>query len=58
MFAGNCKEMGIKVCTGFMWLMIRYRSGFCIRKEAALSKRERQYVQIFQNDTDRSGFQS
>jgi len=52
------KEWVMKVCTGFMWLMIRYRSGFCKCKEDASSKRERQNFQIFQNDTDGSGFQS
>jgi len=48
----------IKVCTRFMWLMIRYGSGFCKCKEYSFSRAGTQTVQIFQNDTDGSGFQS
>jgi len=39
---GIVKRWGMKVCTVFMWLMIRYRSGFCKRgKEASSSTRGR-----------------
>ena len=55
---GIVKRWVMKVCTVFMWLMIRYRSGFCKIKESVSSKSERQNVQIFQNDTGESGFQS
>jgi hypothetical protein len=56
---GFVKWWVIKVCTGFMCLMIRYRSGFRrLGKEASSSTTGRQDVQIFQNETDRSGFQS
>jgi hypothetical protein len=49
----------MKMCTGFMWLMIGYGSGFCKRsKEASTFAAGRQNVQIFQNDTDVSGGQS
>jgi len=53
---GNCKEWVMKVCTGFMWLMIGYRSGFYI--QASSTTTVKQNIQIFQNDTDGSGFQS
>ena len=59
MVTGNLQVMGIIVCTGLMWLEIRYRSGFCkLIKEASSSTTGRQNIQIFQNDTDRSRFQS
>ena len=58
MFTGNHRRDVMKVCAGLMWLMIRYRSGFCkLGKEASSSTAGRQNVQIFQNDTDGSGFQ-
>jgi len=48
----------MKLCTGFMWLVIRYRSGFCkLSKEALSCAAGRQNIQLFQNDTDVSGFQ-
>jgi len=48
----------MKVCTGLAWLMIRYGSGFCkCGKEASSCEVGRQNIQIFQNDTDVSGFQ-
>jgi len=34
---GIVKRWVMKVCTVFMWLMIRYRSGFCKCKEASSS---------------------
>jgi len=47
----------MKVCTGLVWLMIRYGSGFCKRGKEASCEVGRQNIQIFQNDTDVSGFQ-
>jgi hypothetical protein len=44
------------MCTGLMWLIIRYGSGFCKRgKEASSYATGRQNIQIFQNDRDVSG---
>jgi len=41
-----------------MWLMIRYGSGFCkCGKEASSFAAGRENFEIFQNDTDVSGFQ-
>jgi len=38
--------------SGFIWLMIRYRSGFCEHgKEASCSTTWRRIVQIFKIDT-------
>jgi hypothetical protein len=55
---GIVKICVMKVCSGLMWLVMRYRSGFCrLGKEATSSTISRQNVQIFQNDTDGSGFQ-
>jgi hypothetical protein len=34
---GLVKRWVMKGCTGFMWLMIRYRSGFCIHDKEASS---------------------
>ena len=49
----------MKMCAGLMWLMIRYGCGFHKHgKEASSSTAGRQNVQIFQNDTDGSGFQA
>ena len=49
----------MKLCTGFVWFMIRYRSGFCKHgKEVLSSTTWTQNVQMFQNDTDVSGLQS
>jgi len=48
----------MKICTGFMWLVIRYRSGFCKLSKKDLSCAvSRENIQLFQNDTDVSGFQ-
>jgi len=48
----------MKVCTGLVWLMIRYGSEFCKRgMEASSCAAGRQNIQIFHNDTDVSGFQ-
>ena len=56
---GSVERWVMKVCTGFMWLMIRYGSGFCKHgQEASSSTTGRQNVQIYENDTDGSGFQS
>ena len=47
----------IKVCTGFMWVMIRYVSGFCVHgKEASSSTTGRQPHSDIRI-TDGSGFQ-
>jgi TRAP-type C4-dicarboxylate transport system permease small subunit len=47
----------IKVCTGFMWVMFRYVSGFCIHgKEASSSTIGRQPHSDIRI-TDGSGFQ-
>jgi hypothetical protein len=49
----------MKMCTGLVWLMVRYGSGLCkLSKEASSSATGRQNIQIFQNDTDVSGCQS
>jgi hypothetical protein len=41
-----------------MWLVVRYSSEFCkLGKEALSSAAGRQNVQLFNNDTDRAGFQ-
>jgi hypothetical protein len=48
----------MKICTGLMWLVIRYGSGFCkISKEALSCAAGRQNIQLFQINTDVSGFQ-
>jgi len=47
----------MNVCTGFIWLMIRYRRGFCEHgKEASCSTIGRQIVQIFQIDVHGQDF--
>ena len=53
------KRWVMEVCAGLMWLMIRYRSGFCkLGKEASSSTTGRQNVQIFHRETGGLGFQS
>jgi hypothetical protein len=56
---GSVKRWVMKVCSGLMWLVIIYRSGFSkLGKETSSSTIRRQNIQIFQDDTDGSGFQS
>jgi hypothetical protein len=45
---GIVKRWVMKVCIGFMWLMIRYRSGFCKHgKEASSSTTGRKTFRYF-----------
>jgi hypothetical protein len=43
----------MKMCTGFMWLMMRHRSGFCrCGKEASYSTADIYMTQMYQNVSD------
>jgi hypothetical protein len=55
---GIGKRVVMKMCTGFMLLVIRYGSGFCkLSKEASSCAAGRQNILILHNGTDVSGFQ-
>jgi len=43
---GNRKEMVMKVCTGFVWLIVRYESEFCKRNRASSSITENECSDI------------
>ena len=53
----NIKIWVVKMCTGFVQIMIRYRCGFCkLGKESLSSASGTQNFEIFQYDTDKVAF--
>jgi hypothetical protein len=53
----NMKIWVVKMCTGFVQIMIRSRHGFCkLGKEALSSTAGTQNFEIFQNDTEKIVF--
>jgi hypothetical protein len=53
----NIKILVVKMCSGFLQIMIRSIGGFCkLGREALSSTTETQIFEIFQNDTDKVAF--